>query len=55
MTRLSKQTRRRAVSFRKTKKPSVKTGSLKDQLPLGYKAHANAFQGSPITYIAKIK
>lgn len=42
MTRMSKQGRRRAVSPRKRKAPSVKTGPKKDQLPLGYREHANA-------------
>ncbi len=42
MTRMSKQGERRAVSPRKHKKPSVKTGSLKDNLPKGYKIHENA-------------
>ena len=42
MTRMSKQGERRSVSFRKNKKPSVKTGSLKDNLPKGYKVHVNA-------------
>lgn len=55
MTRMSKQGKRRAMSPRKHKKPSVKTGSKKDNLPLGYKAHDNAFEGSNSVFIAKIK
>ena len=42
MTRLSKQAERRAVSPRKHKRPSVKTGPLKDKLPKGYKEQFNA-------------
>jgi hypothetical protein len=45
MTRTSKQEERRARFPRRPKKPSVKTGSKKDNLPNGYKEHANAFTG----------
>ena len=45
MTRTSKQEERRAVSPRKHKKPSIKTGPLKDNLPKGYKEHSNALEG----------
>ena len=45
MTRPSKQSERRARSPRKCKLPGVKTGALRDQLPLGYKHHPNAMQG----------
>lgn len=55
MTRMSKQGKRRAVSPRKHKNPSVKSGSKKDQLPLGYKEHENALKGVENVFIAKIK
>lgn len=49
MVRISKQSERRQRSPRKHKAPSVKTGPLKDNLPLGFKAHANALDGSVAT------
>lgn len=57
MTRISKQSERRAQSPRKRRQPSVKTGSRKDNLPLGYKAHANAIGGelAATLFIPKIK
>lgn len=42
MVRISKQKERRSVSHRKHKAPAVKTGPLKDNLPLGYKPVENA-------------
>ena len=57
MTRTSKQEERRARCPKKNKAPSVKTGPLKDNLPLGYKEHVNAAKedlGKSI-FIAKIK
>jgi hypothetical protein len=42
MVRISKQEERRMKCPRKRKAPSKKTGSKKDKLPLGYKAHDNA-------------
>lgn len=57
MTRMSKQGERRATSPRKNKKPSKKTGPLKDNLPLGYKPRKNALEGtdfSSSTFIPKI-
>jgi hypothetical protein len=42
MVRISKQQERRMRSPKKRKSPSKKTGSKKDLLPLGYKAHENA-------------
>jgi len=42
MTRMSKQGERRAVSPRRPRPPSPKTGSKKDNLPSGYKSHENA-------------
>ena len=46
MVRISKQSERRQRSPRKHKAPAVKTGPLKDNLPLGYKEHANALDGT---------
>ena len=46
MTRLSKQARRRLVSPRRPSQPGKKTGPKRDNLPHGYKAHANALSGS---------
>ncbi|MBS0629028.1 MAG: hypothetical protein JSS30_02245 [Verrucomicrobia bacterium] len=57
MTRLSKQTERRMVSPRRTKAPQPKTGPKKDNLPGGYKKHANAIEGemAKAVFIPKIK
>ncbi len=46
MVRISKQSERRQRSPRKHKAPAVKTGPLKDNLPLGFKEHANALDGA---------
>lgn len=53
MTRLSKQTRDRSRCPRKTKKPSPKTGPLKDNLPLGYKERTNALGAQTSVFIPK--
>jgi hypothetical protein len=57
MVRISKQSERRAQSFRKTRKPSEKTGPKKDHLAEGFKNHANALDGSigAMAFIPKIK
>lgn len=57
MVRISKQAERRHVSPRKNKKPSVKTGPLKENLPHGYKEHANALDGemAGLAFIPKIR
>ena len=57
MTRMSKQLQRRAQSPRKRRSPSEKTGSLKDNLPHGFKFHPNAIQGdiAALTFIPKVK
>lgn len=57
MTRMSKQSIRRAQSPRKRRAPAVKTGPLKDNLPMGYKAHDNAVVGelNATTFIPKVK
>ena len=46
MTRMSKQGERRAISPRKHRRKGVKTGSLKDALPKGFKEHINALDPS---------
>jgi len=48
---------KRARFPRKTRKPAAKTGPLQDQLPKGYKPHANALEGeeAAVAYIPKIK
>lgn len=45
MVRISKQQERRSQSPKKRKAPATKTGPKKDNLSLGYKAHANALEG----------
>ncbi|MBA2367852.1 MAG: hypothetical protein H0V82_02370 [Candidatus Protochlamydia sp.] len=57
MTRMSKQGERRNRFPRKHRKPSEKTGPLKDQLVDGFKAHPNAVEGNLATavFIPKIK
>lgn len=57
MTRMSKQMERRAKSPRKRRVLLVeKTGSKKDNLPLGYKEHLNAITTSSAnSFISRIK
>jgi len=57
MVRISKQQERRSKCPRRCKAPSPKTGSRKDNLPQGFKAHPNAIEGSraPLAFIPKIK
>ncbi len=57
MTRMSKQGERRAVSRRRPRAPVPKTGSLKDNLPKGYKPQVNAVsgEGAAHAFIPKIK
>lgn len=55
MTRMSKQSRRRAVSPRRPKGISVKSGSKKDNLSAGYKQHPNAAGEGHAFFIPKIK
>jgi hypothetical protein len=54
MVRLSKQTRDRAESFRRPKKPGEKSGARKETQ--GFKAHVNALQGTSVqnAYIPKL-
>ena len=46
MVRLSKQERRRMICPKRPAPPAPKTGPKKNQLPLGFKAHKNAVEGS---------
>lgn len=57
MTRISKQQERRAVSPRRPRPPALKTGSLQDNLPKGYKPQNNAISGelAAKAFIPKIK
>ena len=54
MTRIGKQEERRHRNPRKRKPPAAKTGSLKDNLPLGYKEHANCIENSKTIFISKV-
>ncbi len=55
MVRISKQEERRSVSRKRCRAPMPKTGAKKNNLPAGYKAHANAVEGSQFLFIPKIK
>lgn len=57
MVRISKQQERRNRFPRKHRGPSPKTGPLKDNLPNGFKDHANAVEGefAKTVFIPKIK
>ena len=56
MTRMSRQGKIRNTSPRKHKKPQPKTGPKQDDLPGGFKKHANAVSGdlSKAVFIPKI-
>ena len=54
MTRISKQNRERHQCPKKRKLPSPKTGPKKDNLPAGFKNHANVLESKTI-FIPKIK
>ena len=57
MVRISKQAEKRNRSPRKNRNPSVKTGTLRDNLPKGYVEHHNALSGdiAATAFIPKIK
>lgn len=57
MTRVKKKAQRRAISPRKRRAPSPKTGPKKDNLPMGFKVHENALAiaAGATTFIPKIK
>lgn len=45
MVRLSKQARRRSVSYKRPKAAEEKTGAKKDALKNGFREHPNAISG----------
>lgn len=57
MVRISKQAEKRSRFPRKHRPPSPKTGTLKDNLPEGFKPHVNAVEGelTQMIFIPKIK
>lgn len=57
MVRISKQAEKRQRSPKRCRFPSPKTGSLKDNLPLGYKEHVNGLSdaSNKSIFIGKIK
>lgn len=58
MVRISKQAERRSKCPHRCRPPSPKSGPKKDNLPLGYKAHASALGNAEIaqtTFVSKIK
>ncbi|NGX31622.1 MAG: hypothetical protein K940chlam8_00998 [Chlamydiae bacterium] len=54
MVRISKQSERRGVSFRRPKRAGKKTGAKKDNLPKGYKEKFNAVASNEHVFIPKI-
>lgn len=54
MTRISKQSEKRARCPKKRKGTSLKTGTKKDNLTSGFKGHENAVS-SEYAFIAKVK
>ena len=56
MTRMSKQSRKRAVSPRKPRPPAAKTGPKRDRLELGHRVHKNAISGDLVSnrFIPKV-
>lgn len=48
MVRMSKQGERRAKCPKKRQNPVAKTGAKKENLPKGYKPHANALEGTSL-------
>ncbi len=57
MTRLSKQAERRQEFPRKRVRATAKTGPRKDNLPLGFKQHANAASGdlAAAVFVSKVR
>jgi len=57
MVRISKQSEKRNKSPRKHRAPAQKTGTLRDNLPKGFKEHTNALSGdyASTAFIPKIK
>lgn len=50
MVRISKQSERRAKCPHRPRPPAVKTGPKKDQLPQGFKPHANAVEDATLAH-----
>ena len=55
MVRISKQEERRNRCPRRCKPPAPKTGTRKDNLPSGYREHANAVDATESLFIPKIR
>ena len=57
MVRISKQSQRRNRFPRKHRAPSAKSGPRQDNLPDGFKTHANALEGdlAKMAFIPKVK
>lgn len=50
MVRISKQSERRAKCPHRPRPPAVKTGAKKDNLPKGFKPHANAIEDAQLSH-----
>lgn len=57
MVRMSKKSDRTGICPRRRQKPAAKTGPKQDNLPKGYKEHANAVDGelSKSVFIPKVR
>ncbi len=57
MTRMSKQGERRAVSHRRRRAPSPKTGPKRDNLEFGYRIHLNGLNPDSLAgrFIPKVR
>ena len=55
MVRISKQEERRSRSPKRCRPPAAQTGPKKDNLPIGFKPHANAVEFNGMVFIPKIK
>ncbi len=55
MTRMSKQSERRAISYKRPRPPSPKTGRKRDALQFGYKPHENAVEAASGRFIPKVR
>lgn len=55
MVRISKQAEKRNKCPKRCRAPAVKTGPKKENLPQGFKPHANAVETNGLVFIPKIK
>lgn len=55
MVRISKQEERRNKCPKRCRPPAAKTGPKKDNLPSGFRVHANSVETSGLVFIPKIK